>query len=226
MSKYRLTTRGKVVLTLVILIILVLIVQGFQLIKSNLDGTNSNEINIDIGNDDDKNTKVSTTTSTSSIESSSVLETKTIDSIEATSTSDNTVDLTSSNGDSSLIIETEDERNLLNASTTIYFSSDKATLSDGMKASIDAFCLTAKAYPAIRISVEGIALRLLDYKKSEAIAYARGQVVVDYMIRSGISIDRIDMTTRIVDRINFSKDELQKAIVAELFFEGYQRSGK
>ncbi len=224
MSKYRLTTRGKVVLTLVVLIILVLIVQGFQFINSNLDGTNSNEI--DISNDDDKNTEVSTTTSTNSIESSSVLETTTINSIEATSTSDNTVDLTSSSGDSSLIIETEDERNLLNASTTIYFSSDKATLSDGMKASIDAFCLTAKAYPAIRISVEGIALRLLDYKKSEAIAYARGQVVVDYMISSGISIDRIDMTTRIVDRSNFSKDELQKAIVAELFFEGYQRSGK
>lgn len=224
MSKYRLTTRGKVVLTLVVLIIIVLIVQGFQFINSNLDGTNSNEI--DMSNDDDKNTEVSTTTSTNSIESSSVLETTTINSIEATSTSDNTVDLTSSSGDSSLIIETEDERNLLNASTTIYFSSDKATLSDGMKASIDAFCLTAKAYPAIRISVEGIALRLLDYKKSEAIAYARGQVVVDYMIRSGISIDRIDMTTRIVDRSNFSKDELQKAIVAELFFEGYQRLGK
>lgn len=235
MSKYRLTTRGKVVLSLLVLVIAISIVQSVIYVSTNFSNIIGSELNIA---NEANNTLVDTTASNekiSSTEAASTIKagttatietdtTATID-IDKTSVPESTVESVTKNDDPS-IIETEDERNLLNASTTIYFTSDQAVLSEVMKTSIDAFCLTAKAYPAMRIRVEGVALRLLDIDKSEEIADARSQAVVDYILRNGITLDRIDVTTRIANRSDFSKDELQKAIVAELYFDGYLRTGK
>lgn len=242
MSQYRLTRRGKLVVIILLILITFLLVLGLRaLVASHNSNQNQQNAQLSSQNTNDSadgfKTTISlaeTTTSTSgqteaaneppSVEvgdQSVEQETTSVLDAKDTSTTKPTDQVLQAG-----VVTSEDERILLNASTLVLFEQDKAELSEDMKAKIREFSRTASAYSDFEITIRGVALKLIDVKKSEENAVLRAKAVSQYIASLGLLSNKIKIETKIVDHSDYDSAELSKAIAAELFFSGYQKEMK
>lgn len=242
MSQYRLTRRGKLVVIILLILITFLLVLGLRALVASLN-SNQNQQDAQLSSQNTNASAVGfittislveTTTSSSGQIGSTIesapgeggdqsVEQQTNSVVEAqeSSATKSTVQVLQEG-----IVTSEDERILLNASTLVLFEQDKAELSDEMKAKIREFTRTASAYSDFEITIRGVALKLIDVKKSEENAILRANAVSQYIASLGVLSNKIKIETKIVDHSDYDSAELSKAIAAELFFSGYQKEMK
>jgi len=128
--------------------------------------------------------------------------------------------------DSMPLITSEDERNLLNASTLLIFDQDSTILTEATKQEIRKFYRTAATYNDFEVTIKGVALKLIDESKSAQNAKLRAMAVSDYLQSLGFDASLIRIETKIVNSKEYHTDQLSKAISAELYFTGYQKEVK
>lgn len=222
MDQYRLTLRGK----LIVFLLVVLIVFGIVIGLRGILGSFNDDI-------------VSLTTEDSSLEIKSSLVSLPTEitvtkndqtSLNSTSSTNNTDAKLSDHQETTQevnpIINSEDERILLNASKFIVFEQDKSELSETMKIAIREFYRTARAYKGHDVVVKGISLKLIDLEKSKANALSRAKAVANYLIDLGMNPNKIKIETKIANYNDYESTQLSKAIAAELYFYGYQKEVK
>jgi outer membrane protein OmpA-like peptidoglycan-associated protein len=224
LNQYRITTLGKFVLGIVIVILIALVGLIFTKLADNAKISNQ-DIN-----------KAETETLIESIEvTAAETEITTVNEEMPSNIDDHQPDVeVNPDKDKNVLVDleknqlsSEDEIKLMKAYREIYFKPDETFLTEKMMDELNDFVLIAKDYPFIKIHLDGYALKLSLVEEENLLkAKERVDVLKAYLLSNGIKEERIEVNYVLKSKTDYPDDEMYKVIRADIYFDGYDHNTK
>lgn len=221
MSAYRVTTRGKVVLALLMILLVFLL---FSWLKPSRVPVQESE-----SNGPETETPVV-------VDQSATEDQEESPSPDATQSSEETKSDPSKDGSeadaTSEPAPLDDDLDLLalyRASGSVYFEKGQTTLDPNRMGELEDMIAQAKFYPNLKIGLEVSALiddTQSDQNVSWSIAKMRAQAVIDEMVKQGIKKERIIPTIKLYKTSDLSTADQYLGMQAFFYFIGYRPSDK
>ncbi|MCK8060863.1 MULTISPECIES: OmpA family protein [unclassified Fusibacter] len=231
MSQYRITTRGKIVIGL---LIVMLFIGSYLLIgkfigagKGNVESNDNPPIDTQ-ADLVEQSTTVQTqapqieTTREESVQTQTTTEQTqetTAQTQEATEQSDTVETTTAKDAQSSLH---NDEIQLYKAALEVYFKPNETELTESITELLDDFIFIAKDHPELPIRIVG---HTLNKDVNSGVAEQRANTIAAYLVSKGVAQEAIHITYQIDSKSDYSEDEFKRLIRADVFFENF-RPGK